>query len=81
MIIDEYHHAASESYLKVFAGLSEPFYRFGFTATAFRNDDAEKILEATTGRIFCKIDAEELVSKGMLLKPTIKILESACSSI
>lgn len=48
-------------------------YRFGATATAFRNDNLSWFIEAYCGRKFCTITDEELEDNSLLIKPRLVI--------
>lgn len=74
LIVDEYHHSASNSYLKILKRFTRAFYRYGFTATPFRNDDASKILAAISGRVIHTVSKEELERLGFLVPAHIKML-------
>lgn len=74
-IVDESHHAAAESYQKVFAELKNTKYRLGTTATARRDDGNEQIMFGLIGDILYSIDAKTLEEKGHLMKPTIHFIQ------
>lgn len=75
LIIDEYHHSTSNSYLKVMRKMVNTYHRFGFTATPFRNDDASKVLAGVSGRVIHEVDKKELEEKGYLVSAKIRMID------
>jgi superfamily II DNA or RNA helicase len=68
LIIDECHHAAAKTYRvlnkKVWNNI---YFRFFFTATAFRSRDEEQLLfESVAGRVIYRIDYHQAVEKGFI---------------
>ncbi len=63
MIIDEFHHAAAETYHKLNALADNIYYRYGFTGTHFRTGDDRLAMEAVCSRVLHKIHVSELVPK------------------
>ena len=80
-IVDEAHTAAVViQRLGEHAAMS--YYRFGVTATAWREDNQEIRIEGTFGRILINISPSDLIRLGWLVRPhifmvNIKHLESA----
>jgi superfamily II DNA or RNA helicase len=70
--VDEFHKSAAETYQKVFAKLPNTKYRLGLTATVKRDDGKEPILFSILNEIVCKITADELITMGFLIRPTIE---------
>lgn len=69
VIYDETHIIASKSFEKVSKFLSNTTYRFGFSATARRDDGNDKIIYAHTGEVVYKKPAFELIEEGVLTRP------------
>lgn len=46
-------------------------YKFGFSGTPYRDDNADLLLEAVCGNIISEVTASELIKTGYLVKPTI----------
>lgn len=46
-------------------------YKYGFSGTPYREDNADLLLEATCGRIIAEVTASELINKGYLVRPKI----------
>jgi len=72
VIYDETHIIASKSFEKVSKFLENTKYRFGFSATARRDDGNDKVIYAHTGHIVIKKRAQELIGKGVLVEPEVK---------
>lgn len=72
MICDECHHSSSDSWFWVAQACPAP-YRLGLTATPWRNDGRDLLLQAATGPVTHKISSKELVERGWLSKPIIKM--------
>ena len=69
-MIDEFHHAAADTYLAVNEEhLSECYYRIGFTATNFRNDGAELALRSVLSEVLHQYSIQQAIEDGFLMKP------------
>lgn len=75
VMIDEAHHTSSDIFSFILPRCVKGFYRWGFSATPFREDKADLILDAHTGPICVDISASELIKRGYLSKPTIFLYE------
>lgn len=69
--IDECHHAASRSCQAIMEACSNAYWRYGGSATPFREDGAEKMLQALFGKVIINISASWLIRKKYLVKPYI----------
>jgi len=69
--LDEVHHAASISCRAIMEAASNAYWRYGGSATPFREDGAEMMIQALFGKIVTKISASWLIKKGYLVKPFI----------
>lgn len=69
VIYDETHIIASKSFEKVSKFLTNSKYRFGFSATARRDDGNDKIIYAHTGHVVFKKPALELIEDKVLTRP------------
>jgi superfamily II DNA or RNA helicase len=74
IIIDESHHVPSRTFYKIIMKTPTP-YRFGLTATNFRDDGFEMKIESGLGKTLVNISASELIEQGYLVKPHIKFIE------
>lgn len=76
---DESHRDSSRTLVQIFLELLQnATYRFFFSATQFRNDGLDLVLEGITGPVVYTYDLKQGVSEGYLAKPifTIFSLES-----
>lgn len=71
VIADEAHHLASVQYETVLSNCPSAFYRFGLSATPFRADQADLLIESHTAPKFVDISASYLIENGYLAQPTI----------
>ena len=74
IIVDECHHVAASIFGKVLTKCEKAFYRWGFSASPFREDNADLLLDAHTGARCVDISASELIGRGYLSQPTIYLL-------
>lgn len=80
VLIDEFHHSAAATYRDVNEKLwSNVYYKFGFTATNFRNDPADQILlESVLSKEIYSMTPVEAIEKGYIvpIKPFIYSVEN-----
>ena len=78
VIVDEVHHASSSIYQNLFKEV--PFkFRFGFSATPEVGDVYKWALTRQfMGSIIYEVDAQKLMDKKVLAKPTIHFLRHSC---
>lgn len=69
-IVDEAHTAAIVIQ-RLGEHAAKSYYRFGVTATAWREDNQEIRIEGTFGRILINIRPSDLIKDGWLVKPYI----------
>ena len=72
---DEVHHLAADSFLHVMSQMTAK-YLYGVTATVTRNDKLHPIMEAVVGKVVTKVDEDDLVETGALIKPTVTMHET-----
>jgi len=68
---DEVHHAAARTCQEVLEFAKGAYWRFGGSATPFREDGAEMMLQALFGKTLVSISASWLIKNGYLVKPYI----------
>lgn len=73
LMLDESHHAASESYLKLLPYLNEVYYRFNFTGTYTRNDSKIMELWGICDELLYKYNAAQATKDGFLTPVEFKI--------
>lgn len=71
LIVDEFHHAAAETYHQINALAEHIFLRFMFTGTHFRTGDDELAMEAVCSQMLARIPLDELVAHGYLAAPRV----------
>jgi superfamily II DNA or RNA helicase len=69
VIIDEFHHSAAATYRTINENLwSDIYYKFGFTATNYRNNPADQILlESVLSRELFTMTPIEAIQKGYIV--------------
>ena len=60
LVIDEFHHAAAETYHKINMLAKNVYYRFGFTGTHFRSGEDRLAMEAICSHVIDKIELDDL---------------------
>lgn len=73
-IMDECHHAAADTFLCVSNALPNAYFRVGLTSTHFRDDQADILIDAFSGRRLIDVSAKDLIDAGYLSKPTIHMI-------
>jgi len=71
MICDEVHHWASETCQMISDVSSKCAYRFGFSATPYRDKGDDILIEGCFGRTIANINASYLIKRGFLVRPEI----------
>jgi len=76
-IVDESHQCPAKTLASVCFGLVKDVpYRFFFSATQFRNDGSDLLLDGITGPIVYRMTVREGVDKGFLAKPIFKMFNA-----
>ncbi len=70
-IIDECHCISSESAQMVSRHSKNAYYRLGFSATPWRTDGTDILINAVTGPMLIDIKASELIKRGFLVPPRV----------
>lgn len=73
--LDEGHHAPAETYLEVANKCVNAYYRYLYTATDWREDNMDLILDGIAGKKKFDINASTLIKDGWLVPPTIYLLD------
>jgi len=68
---DEVHHSACKTVQDVLGASPNAFWRYGGSATPFREDGAEIMIQALFGKKIVDINASYLIDKGYLIEPYI----------
>jgi superfamily II DNA or RNA helicase len=69
IVVDEGHRAASDTFVSILADLSHVGRIYGLTATAYRSDGKDILLNAACGSILVQYDAAWGIENGYLAKP------------
>lgn len=72
VIMDECHRVAAQTASDVVTSINAP-YRFGFSASPWRDDGADLVLEAVFGEVIVDINASTLIDMGHLVSPIIRV--------
>lgn len=80
-IVDESHMVATETQKAIMLGLlKDAPYRFFLSATQFRSDGSDLLLEGITGPVVYDYPIQQAIEEGFLAKPTFYILETEYGS-
>ena len=71
LYFDEVHHAAAKTCREVLKAAKNAYWRFGGSATPFREDGQDKMIQALFGRRLVDISPSWLIKNGYLVKPYI----------
>jgi len=66
LIVDECHHCPCDSIWKIQKLCTNAFWRFGFSATPYRDDGAELLIEGALGPTYVDIGYPQLAHKNVL---------------
>lgn len=75
MICDEVQHWAAETCQIISDASSSCQYRYGMSATPYRDQGDDILIEGCFGRTIADISASFLIKRGYLVKPTIYFLK------
>jgi len=75
VFFDECHHIPAETCYTVAMQTHNAGYRFGLSATPYRSDRQDMLIEAALGKKFFSANASYLIKKGHLVAPEIKFIE------
>jgi len=78
VLVSNCHHCPAESVYRVHRMSENAFWRFGFSATPWRDDGADIMIEAATASKFVKLPAKELIEQGYLSQPYIHFIKCHC---
>lgn len=74
LIIDEFHHAAAETYHLINDLASNCYYRLCFTGTHFRTGDDGLAMDAICSQVLYTIPVEYLIREGFLTPPRVAFM-------
>ena len=73
-IYDECQMLAAKTLQVINSASEAAYYKYGFSGTPFRDDNADLLLEAVCGKIIAEVTPTELIKDNYLVKPTIHFL-------
>ena len=73
-ICDEVQHWRAETCQLVARALDSAYYAYGCSATPYRDEGDDIMIQACFGRNIVQISASQLIRDGWLVKPSIKIV-------
>ncbi len=76
VIFDECHHVPAETFYKIAFQTSGARFRFGLSATPWRDDGHDLLLEAALGEKICAVTCSDLIEAGFLVAPQITMERS-----
>lgn len=71
LVIDEFHHAAAETYHRINELAVNAYYRLCFTGTHFRSGQDELAMQAIASQVLYRIPISYLVQNGYIAAPRI----------
>jgi len=74
MCIDEAHHTPADTFYRI-SQMVKSKYRFGLSATPWRQDGKDMLIWAGTGPIIYNVNVEDMVRQGFLAKPEFITLD------
>lgn len=76
LIVDEAHILGAQTVYDITTGLPALF-KYGFSASPWRDDGADLMIEAAVGEIIYRIEAATLVEDGFLVPPMIEVVDTS----
>lgn len=70
-VVDECHCVSSQSVQMISKHSKKAYYRLGFSATPWRTDGTDILINATTGPRLIDIKASTLIERGFLVPPRV----------
>jgi superfamily II DNA or RNA helicase len=71
LYFDEAHHAATKTCEEIMRAAKKAYWRFGGSATPYREDGADLMIQALFGRKLVNITPSYLIDRGFLVRPNI----------
>jgi superfamily II DNA or RNA helicase len=74
VMLDECHHASSQSWFTLTKAFKNAYYRFGLTGTAFMKDEIDDLLlMGATGNLIYTVEEKRLIGEEKIARPIIHI--------
>ena len=74
VFMDECHRVAAPTAVEVVSSAANAPYRFGLSASPWRDDGADIVLEGVFGDVGPVVNATDLIEMGFLVQPVIRML-------
>lgn len=74
VITDECHHCPADSFWNVHKKMGRAYYRIGLSASPWRDDNADLLIEACNAKQIIDVSASTLIERGFLVQPKLYIL-------
>lgn len=74
VICDEVQHWRADTCQLIAKDLKSAYYRYGMSATPYRDEGDDLMIQACFGKKICRITASELIRDGWLVRPDIAIV-------
>jgi superfamily II DNA or RNA helicase len=71
---DEVQHWRAKTCRDVASELHQAYYTFGMSATPYRDEGDDMLIQACFGKAFVSIPASKLIKQGWLIRPDIKMI-------
>lgn len=75
ILVSNCHHLAASSLQQIYDVCPNAFYRYGVSATPFREQDSDILIEAVTGRVLKRISASYLITHNWISQPFIHLIQ------
>ena len=76
VIFDECHHVPADTFYRIAMRTKGARWRYGLSATPWRDDACDLLLEAALGPTLVKVRASDLIDQGYLVAPRIRMLRT-----
>jgi len=74
ILTDECHHCPADSFWMVHKASIRAYYKIGLSASPWRDDNADLLIEAANAKQIVDISASKLIDMGHLVKPKLYFL-------
>jgi superfamily II DNA or RNA helicase len=75
VLIDEAHMVAARTFREVMGSFPAK-YKYGLTATPYRNDSLTDLIEAYCGTQFHTVTDDDLLDVGLVIKPKLEVIKT-----
>jgi len=75
VITDECHHVPSDTFWNVHKRAKNAYYKFGLSASPWREDNADMLIEAAHAKKIVDLPSSILIERGFLVPPTVYLYQ------